>query len=158
MTQMKTEFMTLWDGFNTDSNARVMVLAATNRPWDVDEAILRRLPRSFEVGLPNKEQRAKILGVTLQHEKLEKGFFLNEANAPIWQIAERTKGYSGSDLQELCKQAAYGPVRDLLRSEMRGENTGGGCRALMMKDFDEILKTSNTSAQAAQVAISLQTR
>ena len=149
VTQMKTEFMTLWDGFNTDSNARVMVLAATNRPWDVDEAILRRLPRSFEVGLPNKEQRAKILGVTLQHEKLEKGFFLNEASAPIWQIAERTKGYSGSDLQELCKQAAYGPVRDLLRSEMRGENTGGGCRALMMKDFDEILKTSNTSAHAA---------
>lgn len=149
VTQMKTEFMTLWDGFNTDSNARVMVLAATNRPWDVDEAILRRLPRSFEVGLPNKEQRAKILGVTLQHEKLEKGFFLNEMNAPIWQIAERTKGYSGSDLQELCKQAAYGPVRDLLRSETRGENTGGGCRALMMKDFDEILKTSNTSAQAA---------
>jgi len=109
VTQMKTEFMTLWDGFNTDS----------------------------------------ILGVTLQHEKLEKGFFLNEMNAPIWQIAERTKGYSGSDLQELCKQAAYGPVRDLLRSETRGENTGGGCRALMMKDFDEILKTSNTSAQAA---------
>ena len=52
-------------------------------------------------------------------------------------------------MQELCKQAAYGPVRDLLRSETRGENTGGGCRALMMKDFDEILKTSNTSAQAA---------
>jgi len=149
VTQMKTEFMTLWDGFNTDSNARVMVLAATNRPWDVDEAILRRLPRSFEVGLPNKEQRAKILGVTLQHEKLEKGFFLNEASAPIWQIAERTKGYSGSDLQELCKQAAYGPVRDLLRSETRGENTGGSPRALMMKDFDEILRTSNTSAQAA---------
>ena len=54
VTQMKTEFMTLWDGFSTDTNARVMVLAATNRPWDVDEAILRRLPRSFEVGLPNK--------------------------------------------------------------------------------------------------------
>ena len=48
-----------------------MVLAATNRPWDVDEAILRQLP-SFEL-VAGQKQRAKILGVTLQHEKLEKG-------------------------------------------------------------------------------------
>ena len=40
-TSMKTEFMTMWDGFQTNENAMVMVLAATNRPWDVDEAILR---------------------------------------------------------------------------------------------------------------------
>ena len=47
-TSMKTEFMTMWDGFQTNEHARVMVLAATNRPWEVDDAILRRLPRSFE--------------------------------------------------------------------------------------------------------------
>ncbi|GKD13420.1 ATPase family AAA domain-containing protein 1-like protein, partial [Tanacetum coccineum] len=45
LTNMKTEFMALWDGFTTDKNARVMVLAATNRPSDLDEAILRRLPQ-----------------------------------------------------------------------------------------------------------------
>ena len=148
VTQMKTEFMTLWDGFSTDTNARVMVLAATNRPWDVDEAILRRLPRSFEVGLPNKEQRAKILNVTLQHERLEKDFITNDSASPIWKIAEKTEGYSGSDLQELCKQAAYGPVRDLLHAESRGESSGN-CRVLMYKDFEEILRTSHTSSEAA---------
>jgi ATPase family AAA domain-containing protein 1 len=41
-TSMKTEFMTMWDGFQTNEHARVMVLAATNRPWEVDDAILRR--------------------------------------------------------------------------------------------------------------------
>ena len=51
----------MWDGFQTNEHARVMVLAATNRPWEVDEAILRRLPRSFEVGLPTLEQRVDIL-------------------------------------------------------------------------------------------------
>ena len=56
-TSMKTEFMTMWDGFQTNENARVMVLAATNRPWEVDEAILRRLPRSFEVGWPRAAHR-----------------------------------------------------------------------------------------------------
>ena len=39
---MKTEFMQLWDGFLTESRANVMVLAATNRPYDLDEAVLRR--------------------------------------------------------------------------------------------------------------------
>ena len=53
---MKTEFMSLWDGFLTDNDARVMVLAATNRPWEVDEAILRRLPRAFEVPHANASQ------------------------------------------------------------------------------------------------------
>ena len=42
VTSMKTEFMQLWDGFLTDSFANVMVLAATNRPYDLDEAVLRR--------------------------------------------------------------------------------------------------------------------
>lgn len=41
-TSMKTEFMQLWDGFETEFHANVMVLAATNRPWDLDEAVLRR--------------------------------------------------------------------------------------------------------------------
>ncbi|KAE8735006.1 Detected protein of confused Function [Hibiscus syriacus] len=45
MTNMKTEFMALWDGFTTDLNARVMVLAATNHPSELDEAILRCLPQ-----------------------------------------------------------------------------------------------------------------
>lgn len=35
--------MQLWDGFSTDSQANVMILAATNRPWELDEAVLRRL-------------------------------------------------------------------------------------------------------------------
>ena len=41
-TSMKTEFMQLWDGFDTDFHANVMVLAATNRPHELDEAVLRR--------------------------------------------------------------------------------------------------------------------
>jgi len=41
-TTMKTEFMQLWDGFSTDARANVMVLAATNRPYELDEAVLRR--------------------------------------------------------------------------------------------------------------------
>ncbi|CAI7873956.1 unnamed protein product, partial [Closterium sp. NIES-54] len=66
VTSMKTEFMSLWDGFSTDDTARVMVLAATNRPWELDEAILRRLPRHFEIPLPDLAGRTSILEVILR--------------------------------------------------------------------------------------------
>jgi len=116
-TSMKTEFMTMWDGFQTNEHARVMVLAATNRPWEVDDAILRRLPRSFEVGLPDYKQRVDILSVILRNEPLSPGFLGPAPDAPVFQIARATERYSGSDLKELCKQAAYGPIRDLLDAE-----------------------------------------
>ena len=47
VSSMKTEFMQLWDGFNTDPSANIMVLAATNRPYDLDEAVLRRCSSPF---------------------------------------------------------------------------------------------------------------
>ena len=42
ITTMKTEIMQLWDGFSTDDSAKIMILAATNRPYDLDDAVLRR--------------------------------------------------------------------------------------------------------------------
>jgi SpoVK/Ycf46/Vps4 family AAA+-type ATPase len=94
---------------NTE-DARVMVLAATNRPWELDEAILRRLPRAFEVGMPDKQQRASILKVILKGEDVAE-------NLDIDWLASLCEGYSGSDLSDLCKQAAYLPIRDLLEEE-----------------------------------------
>lgn len=45
MRKMKNEFMVNWDGLRTKDKERVLVLAATNRPFDLDEAVIRRLPR-----------------------------------------------------------------------------------------------------------------
>lgn len=45
MRKMKNEFMMHWDGLTTKEMERVLVLAATNRPFDLDEAVIRRLPR-----------------------------------------------------------------------------------------------------------------
>lgn len=97
-------------------NARVMVLAATNRPWELDEAILRRLPRAFEIGMPDVKQRASILRVILKDENVEPGIDFD-------RLATLCDNYSGSDLTELCKQAAYFPIRDLLAQEKIGELT-----------------------------------
>jgi SpoVK/Ycf46/Vps4 family AAA+-type ATPase len=116
VTSMKTEFMALWDGFLTDNNARVLVLAATNRPWDIDEAILRRLPRAFEVPLPDAAQRKRILSVLLRGEDVDDTLWADR-DGDLERLAQATGGFSGSDLQDLCKQAAILPIHDLLEEE-----------------------------------------
>lgn len=60
-----------------------------------------------------------ILSVILKTESLAPGFLHLTSDSPVCQIARATERYSGSDLKELCKAAAYGPIRDLLRDEQK---------------------------------------
>ncbi|XP_020240999.1 uncharacterized protein LOC109819630 isoform X2 [Asparagus officinalis] len=110
MRKIKNEFMSHWDGILTKSGARILVLAATNRPFDLDEAIIRRFERRIMVGLPMLESRELILRTLLSKEKVEEGIDYKE-------LATMTEGYSGSDLKNLCTTAAYRPVRELLQKE-----------------------------------------
>jgi len=96
-------------------NAQVMVLAATNRPSELDEAILRRLPQAFEIGIPDQRERADILKVILKGERVEE-------NIDFDHIAYLCEGYTGSDLFDLCKKAAYFPIRELLDEEKKGRS------------------------------------
>merc|ERR1711939_993465 len=72
---VKAEFMTLWDGLTSANSsgmpARIMVLGATNRINDIDEAVLRRMPKKFPVPLPGREQRRKILQLLLRDSKMD---------------------------------------------------------------------------------------
>jgi len=54
-------FFRQWDGLLTGENTQIMVLGATNRPNDIDPAILRRMPKRFAIRLPDRDQRRKIL-------------------------------------------------------------------------------------------------
>jgi len=119
---MKSEFLTLWDGMLTDNkhSKPVIVLAATNRPYDVDTAVLRRLPRSFEIGLPDYKSRSDILQLFLKKQPMTK-----EASDMLPQIAKYTEGFSGSDLKELCRAAAMEPVRELSSRVSRRHVMGG---------------------------------
>lgn len=110
MRKIKNEFMTHWDGLLSKPGERILVLAATNRPFDLDEAIIRRFERRIMVGLPSVENREKILKTLLTKEKVDEGLDLKE-------LARMTEGYTGSDLKNLCITAAYRPVRELIQQE-----------------------------------------
>ncbi|KAL8170567.1 hypothetical protein V2J09_022371 [Rumex salicifolius] len=109
MRKIKNEFMTHWDGLMTKSAEQILVLAATNRPFDLDEAIIRRFERRIMVGLPSTENREKILRTLLSKDKVEE--------LDYKELATMTDGYTGSDLKNLCITAAYRPVRELIQKE-----------------------------------------
>ncbi|KAJ2026787.1 mitochondrial dynamin GTPase Msp1, partial [Coemansia sp. S610] len=106
---MKAEFMTLWDGLMSSEGARVVVLGATNRPNDIDAAILRRMPKRFYVGPPGPKQRYQILSIMLKNAELEDGFDLDA-------LVRSTSGMTGSDLKEMCRNAAIKPLREYIRT------------------------------------------
>ncbi|XP_011652077.1 uncharacterized protein LOC101214766 isoform X2 [Cucumis sativus] len=112
MRKMKNEFMVNWDGLRTKDTERVLVLAATNRPFDLDEAVIRRLPRRLMVNLPDAPNRAKILKVILAKEDLSPEFDFDS-------VASMTDGYSGSDLKNLCVAAAHRPIKEILEKEKK---------------------------------------
>ncbi|GJN33390.1 hypothetical protein PR202_gb21987 [Eleusine coracana subsp. coracana] len=112
MRKMKNEFMVNWDGLRTKDKERVLVLAATNRPFDLDEAVVRRLPRRLMVNLPDAPNRKKILGVILAKEDLSDDVDMDA-------LANLTDGYSGSDLKNLCITAAHCPIREILEKEKK---------------------------------------
>ncbi|CAH2036309.1 unnamed protein product [Thlaspi arvense] len=128
--RMRNEFMAAWDGLRSKDSQRILILGATNRPFDLDDAVIRRLPRRIYVDLPDAENRLKILKIFLTPENLESGFQFDK-------LAKETEGYSGSDLKNLCIAAAYRPVQELLQEEQKGARTDAspGLRPLSLDDF-----------------------
>lgn len=161
---LKAEFMQCWDGLSkADGGAMVVVLGATNRPYDIDPAILRRLPRAFEVGLPTTLDRVAILDTLLADANLAEGF-------SKMKVAEATEGYSGSDLSELLRASMMQPVREALRkvtkaarlaedssrggSSKRGSNFKPATPTLRPLSVDDVLRARDevtvTQAQSQQ--------
>nr|CAH7759163.1 unnamed protein product [Callosobruchus chinensis] len=108
---MKAQFMSLWDGLLTDHNCSVIIMGATNRPQDLDRAILRRMPATFHISMPNAAQRRQIIRLILENEPISE-------DVDIEALARSTEGFSGSDLRELCRTASVYRVRDYLRNHI----------------------------------------
>jgi AAA+ superfamily predicted ATPase len=127
MRKIKNEFMLQWDGLRSSDADRVLVLGSTNRPFDLDDAVLRRFPRRLMVDLPDTASRARILRKITEREDLA-------ADVDLDSFAETLDGYSGSDLRNLCVSAAMEPVREILARE---KAAGDGEVSLNAKDPDE---------------------
>ena len=147
LSSMKSEFLTLWDGINSDESKMVMVLGATNRPYDVDTAILRRMPRTFEIGLPDVKGRSDILALMMEGTRVQDGM-----DKVLEDIAKVTNGFSGSDLKELVRCAKMEPIRELTKAyseeavkskkkqKFVGPPKGTKVRPVSRKDFETAIR------------------
>lgn len=133
------QFLREWDGMN-DLSAFIMV--ATNRPFDLDEAVLRRLPRRLLVDLPVGKDREAILRIHLKDEKLDSSFSLE-------QLALATPYYSGSDLKNLCVAAAMACIREEMDTAAKhvGETPYSypERRTLSKRHFDKAIEEISSS-------------
>jgi SpoVK/Ycf46/Vps4 family AAA+-type ATPase len=141
--------MSEWDGLNSGTNGageagsdRVVVIGSTNRPYDLDEAVLRRFPRRILVDLPDLETRTEILEVTLAENRLDKSVNLT-------QIADRLEGYTGSDIKEVCREAVVQISHEQAKLLDQGFVSSGGedvtqgslqrLRPVTAEDFEKAL-------------------
>ena len=120
--RMKTELLIQMDGL-AKSNDLVFLLAASNLPWELDHAMLRRLEKRILVNLPSEEARKQMVRNHLPPTINSSTNGLDiKTEIDYDLVAKKLEGYSGSDIKLLCKEAAMRPLRkvfDVL------ENVGG---------------------------------
>lgn len=105
--RIKTEFLVQFDGASVDDTDRILVIGATNRPHEIDEAARRRLVKRIYVPLPGAVSRKKMV------RQLISSYLHSMNETDLDEIAERTDGYSGSDMFNLCREASMEPLREI---------------------------------------------
>ncbi|PWA46671.1 katanin p60 ATPase-containing subunit A1 [Artemisia annua] len=153
--RVKSEVLVQVDGANSaDTNEDgsrkiVMVLAATNFPWDIDEALRRRLEKRIYIPLPNFESRKELIKINLKTVEVA-------ADVDISDVARRTEGYSGDDLTNVCRDASLNGMRRMIAGKTREEikNMPKDTIAkdpIAMCDFEEAMKRVQPSVSAADI-------
>ena len=146
--RVKNEILVQMDGAAAaDANERLLVVGATNRPQELDDAARRRLQKRLLIPLPDAAARAVMLTNGLR------GCSHALSDAEIARIVQQTDGYSGSDMAGLCREAAMGPIRDDGMREALLEDRGKALalRAISAADFDDALCQVRPSVSAKEL-------
>ncbi|XP_070567556.1 katanin p60 ATPase-containing subunit A1-like isoform X1 [Ptychodera flava] len=145
--RVKSELLVQMDGVtgatgSEDASQQVMVLAATNFPWDIDEALRRRLEKRIYIPLPSAEGREQLLKINLREVQLADDVQMNA-------IAESLEGYSGADITNVCRDASMMAMRrrimGLRPDEIRNIPKDELDLPTNMADFQEAMKKVSKS-------------
>ena len=142
--RIKTEFLVQFDGVGTNTTERILVVGATNRPQELDEAARRRLVKRLYIPLPDNNARKQLINILLHDEA-------NELTTDdIDDIVRRTVGYSGADIRALCTEAAYGPIRSL--DNINDIESMTNVRPINISDFYAALQQVRASVSKSQLS------
>lgn len=144
--RIKTEFLVQLDGAATSAEDRILVVGATNRPQEIDEAARRRLAKRLYIPLPEAEARRQIVTNLMSHEKSQLGVDEME------KVVQGTEGFSGADMTQLCREAALGPIRSISLSDI-ATIMAEQVRPILYSDFQEALKTVRPSVSSKDLEL-----
>lgn len=130
--RLKTEFLVQFDGVGSNQESKVLIIGATNRPFDLDTAVLRRMPKRVLIPAFNEEERFCYLKHIFKHNEH------NITDDEFKEIARLTDNYSNSDLKELCREAAYEPIREI--TDMKALEIVKNLRGLIFTDLLKAMK------------------
>ena len=139
--RIKTEFLVQLDGAATAAEDRVLVVGATNRPQEIDEAARRRLAKRLYIPLPEAAARLQIVNNLMAQEKNQ----LREQE--LFGVVTATQGFSGADMTQLCREAALGPIRSIQLGDIT-TITAEQVRPIMYNDFQVALTTVRPSVSS----------
>ncbi|XP_026734565.1 spastin isoform X4 [Trichoplusia ni] len=145
--RLKTEFLVEFDGLPAAGADRLIVMAATNRPQELDEAALRRFPKRVYVSLPDARTRMSLVRRVLARGAAAASL----SDEELARLAALTDGYSGSDLTALCRDAALGPIRELDPEEVKCLDLSL-VRSITFTDFMDALKRIRPSVSPLSLA------
>lgn len=103
--RVKTEFLVQMQGVGNSNDLGLLVLGATNLPWSLDSAMRRRFEKRIYISLPEPHARIYLI----KNAMLKETHTLSESD--FQELAQRTDTFSGSDLNQLIKNACYEPLR-----------------------------------------------
>ncbi|XP_070772498.1 fidgetin-like protein 1 [Enoplosus armatus] len=144
--RIKTEFLVQLDGAATAAEDRILVVGATNRPQEIDEAARRRLAKRLYIPLPEATARWQIVTNLMAQEKNQ----LREQE--LDSVVTATEGFSGADMTQLCRDAALGPIRSIQLSDI-ATITADQVRPILYIDFQEALKTVRPSVSSKDLEL-----
>lgn len=136
--RLKTEFLSQFDGMQSNSQDKILVMGATNRPFELDNAALRRFPKRIYIGLPDKSTRISLINKLLRQQTH------SLRDYQIDELARLTDGYSGSDLTSLAKDASLGPIREQTVEQLKVLNA----KTIRPMCFDDFRQSVNKIRQS----------
>lgn len=149
--RVKSELLVQIDGCHSSEGGErqhVVVLAATNFPWDIDEALRRRLEKRIYIPLPQREERLELLHINL------KGIDI-EPNVNFDVVAGKLGGYSGDDITNICRDAAMNGMRRKIAgktpAEIREMSKDDMKEPITMEDFIQAINKINPSVAQKDV-------
>jgi SpoVK/Ycf46/Vps4 family AAA+-type ATPase len=123
--------------------SHVYVIGATNKPWDLDQAFIRRFQKRIYVPLPNPEARREMLEIYTKDLRLS-------SDVDLEVLVEKTEGYSGSDFHDIFQAAQTKVAREVIEGD---HATRGQPRPIMMDDVREILRRRKPSVSPQMMSM-----